>query len=371
MSLMKRSTLIGVVLLILVLAAATIVEKCYDTIFVNHHVYGAWWFVALWGVVAVVAVGYCWSQKLHKRIVPFMLHLSFLIILIGALTSFITSERGMIHIREGKPCDELPFRITLQDFDVEYYNGTDEPSDFISHLSVDGQSRVVAMNKIITHRGYRLYQASYDSDWHGVTLMVNYDPYGTAITYVGYLLLFALMGVMLFRQRGRQRVVNISVIAVTGVSMLVLWLIMCNNWQLQPILRSGWFPVHVSLVSVAYLLFAVMAICGIVGVCYCRSLVKMYRVNRVLVYPALFLLVAGIFVGAIWANVSWGRYWGWDPKEVWALVTMLIYSFALHSRSISSFKSPLFYNLFIVIAFLSILITYFGVNLLGGMHSYS
>ena len=93
--------------------------------------------------------------------------------------------------------------------------------------------------------------------------------------------------------------------------------------------------------------------------------------GRILLYPAVFLLTAGIFIGAVWANVSWGRYWGWDPKEVWALTTMLIYSTALHCKWLRCFCPPVFFHWFALLAFLSVLFTYFGVNyLFGGLHSY-
>ena len=94
--------------------------------------------------------------------------------------------------------------------------------------------------------------------------------------------------------------------------------------------------------------------------------------SRIILYPAVFLLVFGIFIGAIWANVSWGRYWGWDPKETWALITMLIYSAAIHTDSLRIFRNEMFFHRFCILAFVSVLITYFGVNfILGGMHSYA
>ena len=80
----------------------------------------------------------------------------------------------------------------------------------------------------------------------------------------------------------------------------------------------------------------------------------------------------GTFLGAVWANISWGGYWAWDPKETWALVTMLVYSLALHGSALEVFRNPRFFHWFTIIAFLCVLITYFGVNLLlGGMHSYA
>ena len=84
-----------------------------------------------------------------------------------------------------------------------------------------------------------------------------------------------------------------------------------------------------------------------------------------------FLLTAGIFTGAVWANASWGRYWGWDPKEVWALITLIVYALPLHEQSLARFRRPLFFHAYTLWAFAAVLMTYFGVNyLLGGMHSY-
>jgi ABC-type transport system involved in cytochrome c biogenesis permease subunit len=94
--------------------------------------------------------------------------------------------------------------------------------------------------------------------------------------------------------------------------------------------------------------------------------------SQLLLYPAVYCLAIGIFIGAVWANQSWGRYWGWDPKEVWALITLFIYALPLHAGSIRWFNVPRYFNIYMLLAFLSILMTYFGVNFfLGGMHSYA
>ena len=91
-----------------------------------------------------------------------------------------------------------------------------------------------------------------------------------------------------------------------------------------------------------------------------------------ILYPAVFLLTAGIFIGAVWANVSWGRYWGWDPKETWALITLLVYAAALHTDSLPALRRPMAFHWFTIIAFLSVLITYFGANfIMAGLHSYA
>ncbi|MDE6156575.1 MAG: cytochrome c biogenesis protein CcsA, partial [Muribaculaceae bacterium] len=137
----------------------------------------------------------------------------------------------------------------------------------------------------------------------------------------------------------------------------------------MPVLRSPLLSVHVLAVMIAYAMFAVMAMCGLAWMCGRRRLLA---VARHMIEPAVFFLAAGIFIGAIWANRSWGRYWGWDPKEVWALVTMIVYSFGLHGRSIAVFRRDNFFAVYVVLAFLAVVMTYFGVNyVLGGLHSYA
>ena len=146
---------------------------------------------------------------------------------------------------------------------------------------------------------------------------------------------------------------------------------------LMPVLHSPLLSVHVMVIMFSYALFAMMMLVGIQGlICYRRRdyarSESLAALSHLMLYPAVFLLTAGIFIGAVWANVSWGRYWSWDPKEVWALITMLIYMAPFHSSSIKCFRSTKFFHFYCFLAFLSVLITYFGVNfLLGGMHSYA
>ena len=94
--------------------------------------------------------------------------------------------------------------------------------------------------------------------------------------------------------------------------------------------------------------------------------------SQLFLYPAMTTLGLGIFIGAIWANISWGNYWSWDPKETWALITFMVYAVLLHPHSLPSLQRPRIYHLYCLCAFLTLLMTYFGVNyFLGGMHSYA
>lgn len=149
--------------------------------------------------------------------------------------------------------------------------------------------------------------------------------------------------------------------------------------QLMPVLQSPLLSIHVVVIMASYSLLAFTMLNGIAaiilrytGKAADNSIEYLQLISRIMLYPAVFLLAAGIFIGAVWANISWGRYWGWDPKEVWALITMLVYAFALHPSSLPVFKRPMFFHLYCVFAFITVLVTYFGVNFfLGGMHSYA
>ncbi len=146
--------------------------------------------------------------------------------------------------------------------------------------------------------------------------------------------------------------------------------------QLMPVLQSPLLSVHVMVIMFAYALFALIALTSIEclvlhGRGHEERITRLKAFAEMMLYPAVFLLAIGIFIGAIWANVSWGRYWSWDPKEVWALVTMLVYAAPLHTSLRWLHKSQ-HLHIYLATAFLVVLMTYFGVNyLLPGLHSYA
>lgn len=142
--------------------------------------------------------------------------------------------------------------------------------------------------------------------------------------------------------------------------------------QLMPVLSSPLLSVHVSLMMLSYTILAVIMINGVCGLFASVASAKMARMSEALMYPALFFLGSGIIAGSVWANVSWGCYWNWDPKETWALITFLIASFGVHRARLPFLRSPRAYHIYTLILSASVLFTYFGVNyFLGGMHSYA
>ena len=147
---------------------------------------------------------------------------------------------------------------------------------------------------------------------------------------------------------------------------------------LMPVLNSPLLTAHVSLMMISYTLAGFITLVALTSVIlHFTTKVptmeeRLVLINRILLYPTVFCMATGIFIGAVWANVSWGSYWSWDPKETWALISMIVYGFAFHSQSIKFFQKPLIFQLYLLFSILCLLITYFGVNYyLGGMHSYA
>jgi ABC-type transport system involved in cytochrome c biogenesis permease subunit len=680
-------------LIVVCIGFATVIEKYRGTTFVSEQIYGAWWFSALWAVLTIAALAYIIQQRLYKRLAVMLLHLSFVVILAGALTTHLFARRGIVRLRNNVPemifidkdnkVEHLPFSLTLKEFRIINYPGTDAPLDYQSIVKSGNDEVVVSMNHIGNIDGYRLFQQSYDTDGEGVTLGISHDPYGIAITYVGYLLLLIGIIATLLSRKTQMRSLYRKAIAVTvlffgmntgavanscvpsvasGIaesSLFTLhsslpvvdadiahrmgtihvlynnricplntvatdftmkltgsaswkgysadevffsWMIYYMPWEeellknnpkqkgaeerkaivemfyngqftkifpyrlddavswyspggqvlpreipvkeqffikqsmdflteaivtgqrdrafeiiakiklfqqdmigdvlpsksktqaelfynmmysqkwpvflsltlslllciamlfwrkqviryslftfafllfayitlslglrwwlgghipvsngpetmlfmawvmllltiliqkkfpiilafgplissfcllvamlggsssqltpLMPVLQSPLLSIHVMTVMCAYALFALQMLLGIYAFGAPNSnLERITALSQLLLYPAVFLLTIGIFLGAVWANVSWGNYWSWDPKESWALITLMVYAVPLHKSSISRFRSTRFYHIYMICAFLAVIITYFGVNyLLGGMHSYA
>lgn len=667
------------ILIVVCIGFATIIEKYHGTTFVSEYIYGAWWFSALWAVLTVASCAYIMQQRLYKRMPVLLLHLSFVVILAGALTTHLFAKRGIVRLRTDanvktfidhkNKIETLPFSLTLKEFRIVNYPGTDAPLDYQSIIKSGDKEVVVSMNNVGNIDNYRLFQQSYDSDGEGVTLGVSYDPWGITITYIGYLLLLVgIIATLLSRQTQMRslykkvmltilffspltsnlsplsandnlpvvdkdiahrmgtihvlynnRICPLNTVATDFVMKMTgsaswhgysadeiffSWMIYYSPWEkalllnntkqkgaserygvvemfyngqftkifpyrigddvywyspggqvlpreipvkeqffikqsmdflteaivtgqrdrafdiiakikffqrdmigdllpsnettkaelfynslrslkwpvflsltlslllcvlmlvsvkgrwlkmvtlsfvvllelyvtlqlalrwwlgghipvsngpetmlfmawvlllltfflrksvpiitafgplissfcllvallggsnsqitpLMPVLQSPLLSVHVMTVMCAYALFALQLLLGIQALFIRKSpqLEKTTALSQFLLYPAVFLLVIGIFLGAVWANVSWGNYWSWDPKETWALITLMVYAVPFHSNSIPKFRQPLVYHVYMICAFLSVVITYFGVNyLLGGMHSYA
>ena len=182
---------------------------------------------------------------------------------------------------------------------------------------------------------------------------------------------------------------DLTIAATSFVSSMIL-MIAHWNWMdpeianLVPVLDSYWLMIHVSVIVGSYGPFTLSMILGIVSLILIiitdkknknkidLNLQELTIINELSLTVGLIMLTIGNFLGGQWANESWGRYWGWDPKETWALISIMIYAFVLHMRLIPGLKGKWIFNLMSVIAFASIMMTYFGVNFyLTGLHSYA
>jgi len=161
------------------------------------------------------------------------------------------------------------------------------------------------------------------------------------------------------------------------------------NWMdpqinpLVPVLKSPWLMFHVAVIVAAYGFFGISCLIGLTNliltlflkaknkVMLSARILELSMINEMSLIIGLALMTIGTFLGAVWANESWGRYWGWDPKETWALITMIVYAITLHLRLVKKWDNPWLFNVMSVLSFASVLMTFLGVNyFLSGMHSY-
>ena len=451
---MKKIPFYILILVTALLAVTTAFERPLGTQISHEAVYDAPWFWALWGLLAGGVI-YRLKDVRKFGISTLIGHIGMVVILAAALVTALTSQRGRLHLRIGESADmflvshnhveHLPFEVTLDDFDVEFYGDSITPKNYVSYLSTDSVEVISKMNQPAKIGRYRFLQTGCDDDGFGSTLQVNYDPWGTPLTYVGYALLaialllraFSWKGVLalaaalglmcvpevgggsempfeipewtglaicgaglilltIFKKRyihylllvpfvamyvlrwyygGHMPLGNsydtlqfltigllaapggIASVALATCAQLVAYMSVFSSQMspLAPVLASPLLCLHVTVVMFAYVLLAYLLV----------------KPSRKVLKKAVALLATGIVIGAVWANVSWGNYWHWDPKEVWALITMFIYCLPLHAASLPVFRKKKVFDLYCRLAFIAVLFTYFGVNLvLGGFHSY-
>lgn len=179
-------------------------------------------------------------------------------------------------------------------------------------------------------------------------------------------------------------------IAATSIMASIILMVAHLAWldpeitNLVPVLKSYWLTIHVSVITASYGFFALGALLGFINLIImimktdsnfgrlAQKIKELNYINERTIIIGLYLLTIGTFLGGIWANESWGRYWGWDPKETWALVTVLIYAFIAHMGYVPGLKTDYSFSFASLVALSSVIMTYFGVNYyLSGLHSYA
>lgn len=312
-----------------------------------------------------------------------LIHLAFVLIAVGAVCTACLSVHGSMHLYPRETTNSfvlddnhvrhLPIPLTLISFEIEYYRDSDNPKDYKSTiLTAEGDTLRISMNHIgRLPGGYRLYQSSYD-EYGGSWLTVTCDPVGTTLVYLGFLLFSIgfIFDVAFRLGNALLRKPEIYALAVTCVSLLLCIIFMNPNRDgLLPVLATWWMPIHVGFAAAGYVVLASSIPLCIAALADRNRRKYLATLSLRIVASGVLLLGIGIILGSLWANVSWGRYWGWDPKETWALVTFIIYAIPLHSRL--GFKNrPALLSIYFLVSSLSIAMTYWGVSYLPSLHSY-
>ena len=202
-----------------------------------------------------------------------------------------------------------------------------------------------------------------------------------SLIYIGWVTMLA--GIVFSR---RSKMTLAATTVLTSIILMVAHL----SWMdpeitnLVPVLKSYWLTIHVSVITASYGFLALGMLLGFMNLVLMifknkknfesleLKIKDLTAINERTLMVGLYMLTIGTFLGGVWANESWGRYWGWDPKETWALVSVLVYSFILHMHYVPGLKNYFSFNFASLIGYFSILMTYFGVNYyLSGLHSYA
>jgi cytochrome c-type biogenesis protein CcsB len=183
-----------------------------------------------------------------------------------------------------------------------------------------------------------------------------------------------------------------SAMTIAATAFLTAFILMIAHWNwmdpeianLVPVLNSYWLMIHVAIIVASYGPFGLGMILGLISLLLMilttknnqqklnEKIKELTIITEMSLTVGLVMITVGNFLGGMWANESWGRYWGWDPKETWALISIMVYAFVLHLRLVPGLRSKFTFNFFAVASFASILFTYFGVNFyLSGLHSYA
>ena len=386
--------------------------------------YTSWPIMAAWGVLAAAGSIYIALSAARHSMNGWLvaLHMSLLVVGIGACVTHFCGEEGTLVVRSGGASDVyLDSNGRFRDIGamVEFEGSTKNGCV----LAVDDREAIVRINHPVNVGRVRLCIGNVSRA--GAVMLVSSDRLGVGISYAGYIL-FALSGLgwlLHGKIRRREKIMTperrrmpVIALLIVGALIALRWLstgrppmatagealLVCSfgallvavfararsvervalvsggvlalvgiamswglNITLPPALDSGWIVVHVATVMMAYALFLILGVLGVMRLI--RREQDYSTAMRRLCCWGIVLLGTGIFCGAVWANQAWGRYWGWDPKETWALLTFAVYALPLHLKRLSGRRMALYFTLAPIV----VAITFFGVSYLGpSLHSY-
>lgn len=232
---------------------------------------------------------------------------------------------------------------------------------------------------VITIVAVVLHTAALICRWY----IAGHAPWSNAYESMIYIAWAGALAGLLFFQRSLLAIAATNFVA--GITLFVanLGFMDPQIGTLVPVLKSYWLNIHVSVITASYSFFGLCFVLGIISMVLFiirspkrahidQSIINVHCINEISMLFGLGLLTVGTFLGGVWANESWGRYWGWDPKETWSLITVIAYTIILHARLVKKLNNPYIFSVLSTLGFYTVMMTYFGVNYyLTGMHSYA
>jgi len=250
-------------------------------------------------------------------------------------------------------------------------------------MVIKGRKEVTLFTRVLSwilFAGFLLHTFGLALRWY----IAGHSPMSNGYESMLFISWVTLLAGFLFSRRSPFAISATAVLASMTLMVAHLSFMDPEITNLVPVLKSYWLTLHVSVITGSYGFLGLGAILGLITmillalsdnknrVRISSTIDDLTVINFKTLTLGLYLLTIGTFLGAVWANESWGRYWGWDPKETWSLITIVIYSLVIHSRMIPGMKDIFTFNLLSLFAFSSVLMTYFGVNYyLSGLHSYA
>lgn len=243
-----------------------------------------------------------------------------------------------------------------------------------------GSKLLVRIPAILLFIGFLFHTLGFGIRWY----VSGHAPMSNGYESMIFISWVTLLAGFIFSKRSAFALPATAVLASMTLMVAHLSFMDPEITNLVPVLKSYWLTLHVSVITGSYGFLGLGAILGLITMILLAfsntrnrerisaTIDELTVINYKTLTLGLYFLTIGTFLGAVWANESWGRYWGWDPKETWSLITIVLYSIVIHSRIIPGMKDIFTFNLLSLAAFSSVLMTYFGVNyFLSGMHSYA
>jgi len=271
-------------------------------------------------------------------------------------TSYAFSDEGLTV--------PLDFKVSLKEFHIDWYEDGTSPKQYTSTLILDGVEKTTSVNHPCHHKGWFFYQSDYDRDGGTFSVIrIVQDPW-LPVVLLGMAVL-ALGAILELKKTWHSKAV-LPVVLVLAVVFGGISLAKINFGTLMPALRSLWFVPHLIIYMIAYSVLALALVCAIIGK------PKTLELASKLLGTSSSLLILGMLCGAYWAKAAWGDYWTWDAKECWAAVTWVLTLVGTH---LPVQKSRIKLALIILVAFLAMQVTWYGVNYLpsaeNSLHTYN